>query len=191
LDRCITEVLRLWPAVASGTYRQLQFDDAVTGPDGRPVALPRGTLVQIVNWSRHRNPDLWSADADHFNPHREFAPQELARVGCPGAAISPESERFSPFAHAPRTCLGRNFAQMEMRLIMVYLLSQFEFTLAPPYDSLQGATFGAAPGTADYHGLDVATMGPMDLERTTKHWWGERRYTGLKMFARPRETAAS
>merc|ERR1740120_160518 len=35
MDRCITETLRLWPAVASGTYRQLQFDDIVTGPDGQ------------------------------------------------------------------------------------------------------------------------------------------------------------
>merc|ERR1712232_268739 len=99
-DRCITEILRLWPAVANGTFRQLQFDDTVTGPDGQPGMLPRGTSVQIVNWSRHRNPDLWGADADHFNPHRDFRPEEVARVGSASAAVSPESERFSPFAHA-------------------------------------------------------------------------------------------
>merc|ERR1711941_192401 len=112
----------MWPAVASGTFRRLQFDDWVKGPAGKDVKLPRGTAVQIVNWSRHRNPDIWGPDADVFNPRRDFKHQELARVGCPMAAATPQSERFSPFAHAPRSCLGRNFAQLEMRLILVNLL---------------------------------------------------------------------
>ena len=38
--------------------------------------------------------------------------EELARVGCPMAARTPQSARFSPFAHNPRSCLGKNFAQM-------------------------------------------------------------------------------
>jgi len=41
-----------------------------------------------------------------------IAEQELARVGCPMAAATPQSKRFSPFAHNPRSCLGKNFAQM-------------------------------------------------------------------------------
>ena len=118
MDKCITETLRLWPAVANGTFRRLQSRDTVKGADGQEVHLPKGTLINIVNWSRHRNPDVWGQDANEFNPFRDFTSCELAHVGCPMAAVNPQSMRFSPFAHSPRSCLGRNFAQMEMRIIM-------------------------------------------------------------------------
>jgi cytochrome P450 len=187
LDRCVTETLRLWPAVANGTFRQLQYDDTIRGPGGHPVKLPKGTAVNIANWSRHRNQDLWGADADRFNPHRHFHDRELARVGCPMAAANPQSERFSPFAHAPRNCLGRNFAQMEMRLIMINLLSRFDFTLAPPYDRLIGVTTGPAPGVSEFRGINRGTMGPMDLEKATDHTWGTRHQYAMKMHAIPRK----
>jgi len=186
MDRCITETLRLWPAVAAGTYRQLQFDEEVRSQGGGLVTLPRGTPVQIVNWSRQRNPELWGPDADEFNPDREFSAEEVAHVGCPMAAKNPQSHRFSPFAHAPRSCLGRNFAQMEMRLIMLNLLRNFEFTLAPPYDTLIGAKFGATPKAGEFHGINRATMGPMDLEESSEHMWGTRHLYALKMHARRR-----
>lgn len=182
LDRCITETLRLWPAVASGTYRQLQFDDTVTGPDGEQVLLPKGTCVNIVNWSRHRNQEIWGDDADVFNPARVFKPGEVAKVGRPLAAMSPQSDRFSPFAHNPRSCLGKNFAQMEMRLILLYLLRDFRFELAPPYDALAGRELGVAPAARDFRGINRATMGPMDLERLQE---GHKPWYALKMHVRP------
>eukprot|EP00421_Protoceratium_reticulatum_P039652 CAMPEP_0168451854 /NCGR_PEP_ID=MMETSP0228-20121227/48850_1 /TAXON_ID=133427 /ORGANISM="Protoceratium reticulatum, Strain CCCM 535 (=CCMP 1889)" /LENGTH=160 /DNA_ID=CAMNT_0008466483 /DNA_START=25 /DNA_END=503 /DNA_ORIENTATION=- len=116
MDRCITETLRLWPAVANGTFRKLQFGESLSGPGGRQVDLPKDTPVQMANWPRHRNSELWGPDADRFNPLRDFKQGELVHVGCPMAAANPQSERFSPFAFSPRSCLGRNFAQMEMRL---------------------------------------------------------------------------
>lgn len=56
--RCIMETLRLWPAVANGTFRELSTDDVCKGRGGQPVHLPKGTYVQVSNWARHRNPDL-------------------------------------------------------------------------------------------------------------------------------------
>mmetsp|Transcript_117991 Transcript_117991/g.252000 ORF Transcript_117991/g.252000 Transcript_117991/m.252000 type:complete len:601 (+) Transcript_117991:59-1861(+) len=186
LDRCITETLRMWPAVASGTYRQLQFDDWVKGPGGEDVKLPRGTAIHIVNWSRHRNPDVWGPDVNDFNPRRNFNFQELARVGCPMAAVTPQSERFSPFAHAPRSCLGRNFAQMEMRLIILSLLRRFTFSLAPPHDKLMTAKLGAVPRDGEWHGVNRATMGPMNPEDGTQQSWGWRPAVGMQMNVTPR-----
>lgn len=165
LDRCVTETLRLWPAVANGTFRQLQFADTIKGPGGSKVTLPKGTPVQIVNWSRHRNPALWGPDADEFNPHREFHEEEVARVGCPLAASSPQSERFSPFAHKPRNCLGRNFAQLEMRLILTNLFHKFEFSLASPFDQAVGAKLGPSPTEGEFRGVNrLGTMGPLDMQ---------------------------
>eukprot|EP00927_Polykrikos_kofoidii_P035729 TRINITY_DN30265_c0_g1_i1.p1 TRINITY_DN30265_c0_g1~~TRINITY_DN30265_c0_g1_i1.p1 ORF type:complete len:627 (-),score=65.11 TRINITY_DN30265_c0_g1_i1:341-2221(-) len=188
LDRCVTETLRLWPAVASGTFRQLQFSDTVAGPGNSRVTLPAGTPVNIVNWSRHRSASLWGSDADEFNPHREFRETELARVGCPMAADTPQSDRFSPFAHKPRSCLGRNFAQMEMRLILLHLIRRFGFSLAEPYDKLMGMKFGATPSQNEFHGINRATMGPKDLERSTPQTYGRRNLLGLMMHAIARET---
>jgi len=185
LDRCITETLRLWPAVANGTFRQLQFADTVTGEHGQEVMLPQGTFINIVNWSRHRNPAVWGDDADRFNPHRDFRPAEIARVGGPLAAVSPESERFSPFAHAPRSCLGRNFAQMEMRLILSHLLHRFDFFLAPPHDVLAGVDSvmsAAAEGPSLFRGVNRGTMGPWDMQ--SKH---DRARVSLMMHAHPRQ----
>lgn len=173
LDRCVTETLRLWNSVPNGTFRQLQFDDEITGPGGRPVKLPKGTIMNMVSWARHRNPDLWGEDVDTFNPYRTFEPDELLRVGSAAAAKNPQSVRFSPFTHAPRSCLGKNFAQMEMRLIIAYLVRSYNFTLAHPYDSL-GANLGDAtfadPGA--FRGMNFGTMGPIDLEGGIKTDWG-------------------
>eukprot|EP00931_Biecheleriopsis_adriatica_P102516 TRINITY_DN77476_c0_g1_i1.p1 TRINITY_DN77476_c0_g1~~TRINITY_DN77476_c0_g1_i1.p1 ORF type:complete len:614 (+),score=133.21 TRINITY_DN77476_c0_g1_i1:26-1843(+) len=188
MDRCITETLRLWPAVANGTFRRLQFKDTVKGEEG-DVQLPKGTLVNIVNWSRHRNPELWGSAADEFDPYRDFAAEEVARVGCPMAGKSPQSERFSPFAHAPRSCLGRNFAQMEMRLIMLNLLRSFDFSLAAPYDSLQHSKTGVTARPDEFRGLNRATMGPMDLERSGTCIWGKRHLYGLKMNVKLRSSS--
>jgi cytochrome P450 len=188
MDKCITETLRLWPAVASGTYRRLQFDDTVIGPGGKEVTLPRGTAVNIVNWNRHRNKALWGDDADHFNPLRDFKFQEMVKVGCPMAAVNPQSHRFSPFAFAPRNCLGRNFAQMEMRLIILNLLHKFDFALAPPYDSLMGKVIGASSNAeGEFRGINRITLGPMNMESWSEHSWGKRPLNALKMFPRARQ----
>mmetsp|Transcript_30802 Transcript_30802/g.56347 ORF Transcript_30802/g.56347 Transcript_30802/m.56347 type:complete len:614 (-) Transcript_30802:47-1888(-) len=188
MNRCITETLRLWPAVANGTFRQFQFDDEIMSEEGKKALIPQGTVMMISNWVRHRNPALWGADADEFNPYRKFRDCEISRVGCPRAAINPQSERFSPFAYSPRNCLGKNFAMMEARLIIAHLVHQFDFSLAPPYDSLLGRTLGTCPDEADFRGVNRATMGPKDLEKCTEHHWGVRHGYALKLHCKPRSS---
>jgi cytochrome P450 len=152
LSRCVMETLRLWPAVPNGTFRELQFDDVVVGPDGKDVELKKGTYVQVCTWSRHRNKDLWGPDADQFNPDREFTDDEIWG-GDAFSGYNPSSQRFSPFTFPPRDCLGKNFAQMEMRTILAHLFRDFTFTLAAP-------TLGYDRST--YLGINRGTMGPED-----------------------------
>merc|ERR1719230_482799 len=61
-NRCITEVMRLWPVVPFGTFRQLMFPDTVTGHGGKEVQLPKDAKCNIHQWGRHHNPDLWGPD---------------------------------------------------------------------------------------------------------------------------------
>ena len=136
----------------NGTFRELQFDDTIRGPDGKEVLLKKGTYVQVTNWMRHRSTELWGPDANTFNPDRNFSPGELWN-GNPFKAYNPQSSRFSPFTFAPRHCMGMNFAQMEMRVILSHLLYNFDFDLAGP-------TKTADPEM--YVGVNRATLGPRD-----------------------------
>ena len=126
MTKCIHETLRLWPAVANGTFRELEKDTYIHGHGDKKVLLPKGSYTQLFNWSRHRNKSLWGEDADQFNPDRQWLDNEIWRDSG-FAAYNPSSQRFSPFSYAPRDCLGKNFAQMEMRLILLYLLTSFYF----------------------------------------------------------------
>lgn len=170
--------------VPQGTFRELGTDDYVH-VGGERVAVPKGTLVQILNWNRHRNPDLWGADVDAFNPDRAFDGAELWH-GQPLAGYNPHTQRFSPFTHPPRDCIGKNFAQMEMRTVMTNLLKRFRFELAAPYDAFVA---DAAGNVADRLGVNLGTMGPRDLlqpEMTQKFQGYPKPSFGLHLHAVPR-----
>lgn len=193
MNRCITEAMRLWPVVPTVGWRQLQLPETVKGPGGTEIELPIRTRTAVINWARHRNPDLWGPDVDEFNPHRDFHPEEIVSVGGPSSGANPQSERFSPFAYGPRSCLGKNFAQLEMRLIMAHLLRKFDFTLAGAYEPLMKVR--SFPSGMDdlnnFHGLDRGTMGPMDMEETEEKVWGTRHVVGMKVLAKARARAVA
>jgi len=152
MTRCVMETLRLWPAVANGTFRVLEHDDWVHGEGGQKVHVPGGTYVQVTNFLRHRDPKLWGDDAHLFNPDRSFEGRELwDEKGF--AAYNPATPRFSPFTFQPRDCIGKNFAQSEIRAIISHLLFRFSFELAHPehIDAQKGLNYG--------------TMGPRDLSQ--------------------------
>eukprot|EP00040_Diaphanoeca_grandis_P032792 m.199562 g.199562 ORF g.199562 m.199562 type:complete len:559 (+) comp32739_c0_seq1:37-1713(+) len=153
LWRCILETLRKWPVVPNGTGRELEFDEMVRGPGNKMVKLPKGTYVQITNWPRHRSKKLWGADVDEWNPERDFTEQEL---GYGGNMIgwNPASKRFSPFTYTPRDCMGKNFAQMEMRVIMSHLFHNFSFELTDDLMNVDQSKF---------LGVNRGTMGPQKI----------------------------
>jgi cytochrome P450 len=154
MTRCIAETLRLWPVVPNGTFRKLQYDDVVKGPDGvTDVPVKKGTFVQIPNWMRHRSEELWGPDVLEFNPDRGFRGNELWG-GETFAAFNPQTKRYSPFTYPPRDCMGKNFAQMEMRVILAHLFHEFDFSLAGSTEGFDRKTF---------LGVNRATLGPRDL----------------------------
>lgn len=155
MTRCVMETLRLWTAVPNGTFRELEVDETVKGPGGKMVTLPAGTFVQIANFPRHRNPTYWGPDAEVFNPDREFSDNEIWG-GAAFHASNPASPRFSPFTFAPRECLGKNFAQMEMRAILSHVFRSFSFELSEPYAAHDPARDGPLENAQ-------GTMGPRDL----------------------------
>ena len=153
MTKCITETLRMWPALANGTYRELEKDESIHGIDNEMIIIPKGTYCQVMNWTRHRNPDLWD-DPNTFNPERKFIDSEIWDYKGFGA-YNVQSERFSPFTYGPRNCLGKNFSHMEMRLILLHLFKNHDFTL----EKKQAETID----DPKYMGLNTFTMGPADV----------------------------
>ena len=161
LTKCVMETLRLWTAVPNGTFRELQYDDEVRGPGGKMVTLKKGTFVQVCNLMRQRNVTLWGKDAEEFNPDREWQGNEIwgmsdATNPTPYHGSNPNSPRFSPFTFTPRDCLGKNFAQMEMRTILANVFHRFNLELSAPYSDVNVKKNGGLECTG-------ATMGPMDM----------------------------
>ena len=106
-----------------------------------------------MNWTRHRNPDLW-INPDIFNPDREFLDKEIwDHQGFGGYNV--QSHRFSPFTYGPRNCLGKNFSHMEMRLILLHLFKNHDFT----FDERQMKTID----DPKYMGINTFTLGPGDV----------------------------
>ena len=117
LEMVVKESLRLLPSVWSYA-RQAQRDLVVEGYD-----VKKGLTVVISHIAAGRNPKYYD------NP-MEFRPERWTR----------EFERnlprgaYVPFAAGPRVCLGKQFAMMEMRLILATLLQRVEPNLADGFE---------------------------------------------------------
>ncbi|OLN87193.1 Cytochrome P450 709B2 [Colletotrichum chlorophyti] len=82
--------------------------------------VPKGTSLYMMPVMITRNPRIWGEDVDEFNPDRW---DHLT-----GEATDPHA--FAAFLMGPRGCIGRVFAVLEMKMILVELLSRFRFEAA-------------------------------------------------------------
>ncbi|XP_034708551.1 cytochrome P450 714C2-like [Vitis riparia] len=118
LTMVIQETLRLYP-VAAFLARQgsedMQFKD---------IIVPKNVVIWIPVPFLHQNPDVWGPDAHLFNPER-FA------NGILGACKIPQA--YMHFGMGIRTCVGQQFAMVELKVILSLILSKFSFTLSPAY----------------------------------------------------------
>ena len=111
LGMVVKETLRIQPPVAV-VGRRLSEPMEVAGH-----VLPAGTDLDISIWWVHRDPEHWD-DPEVFDPER-FTP-ENSRNRNPYA--------FVPFAAGPRNCIGQRFALLEAKLLIAYLVYNFEMS---------------------------------------------------------------
>ena len=101
--------------------------------------MPAGTSVQIPHYSLHHSEEHWGETVHQWDPDRDFQNSELWGESKQFAAWNPsfvsknggQSQRFFPFQYAPRQCLGMNYAQIVMRVLLASMLRTFDITLAP------------------------------------------------------------
>ncbi|KAJ4295947.1 hypothetical protein N0V88_004649 [Collariella sp. IMI 366227] len=112
LDNLCRESLRYIPPIPM-TVRESVKDDVIDG-----YAVPAHTVIYMLANTINRMEWFWGDDADEFNPDRWN--------NLPATAV-PNS--FMTFLQGPRGCIGRKFAEVEMKVMLCILLSAFEFNI--------------------------------------------------------------
>lgn len=113
LDRVLREAERLHPPAPGG------FRGVIEPFEYGGYRIPAGWTVMYSSVFTHHMPELWR-DPDRFDPDR-FAPPRSE--GRPFALIG--------FGGGPRVCVGLAFAQMQMRIVLSYLLRYLRVELLP------------------------------------------------------------
>jgi len=116
LSAVIKETLRMYPT-APDVYR-VATQDTELGP----YKIPKGAEINIAMMGVHYNPNVWE------NP-TIFTPERFLNTDESDAAAS--SGSFVGFGYGRRSCIGQNFAMLEMRLVLSTLLRKFHFAHIP------------------------------------------------------------
>ena len=115
LDLVLKEVERMHPAVTGGPRKVVKAFDF----DGYHV--PVGSIVYYSIVFTHMMPEIF-AEPERFDPDR-FAPPRKEDERTPFSLIG--------FGGGPRSCIGRGFARMEMKIITAALLRGYEWGVRP------------------------------------------------------------
>ncbi|MEV6170629.1 cytochrome P450 [Streptomyces sp. NPDC051954] len=116
--RVLDESLRLWPT-APAYAREAREDTVLAG--GHPMR--RGAWALVLIPMVHREPEVWGADAERFDPDRFDT----------AAVRSRPAHAFKPFGTGARACIGRQFALHEATLVLGLLLRRYELQADPEY----------------------------------------------------------
>lgn len=114
----IQETLRLYPPaafVSREALEEIQVGNFI---------VPKGVCIWTLIPTLHRDTDIWGPDANQFKPER-------FENGVSKACKFPQA--YIPFGLGPRLCLGRNFAMVQLKIILSLIISKFTFTLSPTY----------------------------------------------------------
>jgi len=109
----INESLRLY-APATMVFKKAAEDCVIQTDSGKPLPVPKGTmLVPMVN-AIHRNPRYWS-DPDEFRPGRFLGDYN--------------KDAFIPFSAGARGCLGRRFSEIEQIAVLSVIVLHYKITV--------------------------------------------------------------
>ncbi|ETN64031.1 cytochrome P450 4g15 [Anopheles darlingi] len=110
LERCLMETLRMYPPVPI-IARSLKQDLKLASSD---LIVPAGATITVATFKLHRlesiypNPDVF--DPDNFLPERQANRHYYA---------------FVPFSAGPRSCVGRKYAMLKLKIILSTILRNF------------------------------------------------------------------
>ncbi|MFT5861006.1 MAG: cytochrome P450 [Flavobacteriaceae bacterium] len=111
----ISETMRLYPAAWHMGRMNLEADKL------GDYELPAGSHVRISALALHRRSEFWTSPLE-FNPDRFH----------PSKAKDQQPYCFIPFGGGPRLCVGRNFAMMEMVILLATIVKNYKISYTGP-----------------------------------------------------------
>lgn len=115
LQHVINETMRHHSTSGIGLPRQIPPESPGVEILGR--FYPSGTVLSVPTYSIHHSTDIWGPDADDFRPERWESVTDRQR------------NAFIPFSYGPRACIGRNIAEMELKLIVAAWVRRYDVHL--------------------------------------------------------------
>ena len=134
------ETLRMHP-ISLGVIREVGEDLETTvgkGEQLETVVLPRGTMVSILLYALHMDPDQWNAP-EVFNPNRWIDSDNTSAQSTMSDKGTRES--FVPFLDGKRQCEGRFLAELEFVVFLWSLLRRYDVSVPDDYTFSIGPDF--------------------------------------------------
>ncbi|XP_027338617.1 cytochrome P450 714A1-like [Abrus precatorius] len=131
----IQEVLRLYPPaafVSREAYEDIQIGN---------ITVPKGVCLWTLIPTLHRDAEIWGPEANEFKPER-FS------EGVSKACKFPHA--YVPFGLGTRLCLGKNFAMVQLKVVLSLIISKFSFSLSPSYRHSPAYRMIVEPGHGVY-----------------------------------------
>ncbi|KAI9499051.1 cytochrome P450 [Zychaea mexicana] len=116
LNAVINESMRKDSIAVNGLERTTDRDMILGGR----LMVPKGTVIHCNLYHAHMNPKYWP-EPNEFKPERWLE----------GSDIPADQEAFFPFSIGSRNCIGKAFAQQEMRLSIANLIRLYDFEAIP------------------------------------------------------------
>jgi len=139
VNAVISETLRLWPSVLSGSQREVKkgAGEALIGP----YLLPEGTAASIVFSLVHKDPRNFAPYPESFIPERwlpkdqreKLEPTIFSRNG----EYRLNQNALLAFSYGPANCIGKQLAWVEMRMVVCLLVKNFDLSFVPGYNPCQ------------------------------------------------------
>lgn len=117
LERVILESLRMYPPVPI-IARKLNEDVQLTSEN---YILPAGCTVVIGTLKIHRSPEIYP-NPDTFDPDN-FLPERTQNR---------HYYSFIPFSAGPRSCVGRKYAMIKLKILLSTILRAYRIKSAVP-----------------------------------------------------------
>ena len=114
LSQVMEESMRIHPPVWAFGRRSVDADEI------RGHAIPKNAILMICPYLTHRHPDFWKSP-ETFNPERFDE----------NAAKDRHKFAYFPFGGGPRQCIGKYFAMMEVKLVLIQLFQKFSVHSIP------------------------------------------------------------
>ncbi|KIV86966.1 hypothetical protein PV11_02540 [Exophiala sideris] len=146
LDSALRESSRKASIIGVGVNHKVVAKGGVTTPDG--TFLPEGSLVAVHSWGVHNDGDVYD-DPDKYRPFRYVE-------GSAAEQFTATSATYLGFGHGKHACPGRFFAANELKLLLAYLLVNYEIQMV-----MEGGVGGVWNGKG--YRPECEWLGPMHV----------------------------